>query len=105
MLFRNHPGYRVFISPASILGSIIPRIKGLALGGNFGFDQKHERGYPAASGRFICTTHSHHVFPEAFEQAGWDVVSAVSLWPTVTTVLFVADAGLIKVKRSSHHIP
>jgi hypothetical protein len=36
------------------------------------------------------------VLPKAFRQAGWDVVSVVSVWPTVTTALFVADAGLIK---------
>jgi hypothetical protein len=53
MLIRNHPGYRIFISPASILGSIVPRIKGFALGGNFGFDEKHERGCPVTFGRFI----------------------------------------------------
>jgi hypothetical protein len=97
MLIRNHPGYRVFISPASIFGSILPRIKGFRLGGNFGFDEKHERGCLVTFGQFVVRQ-VLTMLPKAFKQAGWDVVSAVSAWPTVTTALFVADAGLIKVK-------
>ncbi|KIM80206.1 hypothetical protein PILCRDRAFT_790075, partial [Piloderma croceum F 1598] len=81
---QNHTGYRVFINPASILSSIIPRIKGFTLGGNFAFDQKYE----------------------PFKQAGWDVVSVVSVWPAVVTTMFVADAALIKeITSSRHHWP
>jgi len=97
MLIRNYPGYRVFISPESILGIILPRIKGFTLGGNFVFDEKHERGCPLTFIQSIVL-HILTTLPKAFKQVGWDVVSAVSVWPTVTTMLFVADAGLIKVK-------
>jgi hypothetical protein len=45
----------VFISPASIFGSIAPRIKGFALGGNFLFDEKHERALPVPSGLLIIS--------------------------------------------------
>jgi len=56
-------------------------------------------GGPATFRRFIVR-HILTTLPKAFKEAGWDVVSAVSVWPTVTAALFVADAGLVKVKWS-----
>ncbi|KIM82712.1 hypothetical protein PILCRDRAFT_7625 [Piloderma croceum F 1598] len=78
---QNHPGYRVLLNPASVLGSISPEIRGIALGRS----------------NQIRNKHGH------FSRAGWDIISAVSVYPKVQTEFFLADAAAIKEVTSSRY--
>ncbi|KII87602.1 hypothetical protein PLICRDRAFT_54684 [Plicaturopsis crispa FD-325 SS-3] len=77
--FHNHPGYRTLIGQATLLGNMLPQIRYISLGRNFGFRAKHE----------------------AFLKAGWDVYASVSAWPRTRAVLVLADAAAIKEVTSS----
>ena len=50
---RNIPGYRVFLSPSSALGYILPRIPVICRGNNHFFEDKHAR-------TLICTGERRH---------------------------------------------
>ena len=50
---RNIPGYRVFLSPSSTLGFILPRIPVICRGNNHFFKDKHTR-------TLICTVERQH---------------------------------------------
>ncbi|KAF5322275.1 hypothetical protein D9619_001909 [Psilocybe cf. subviscida] len=75
---NHHPGIIVLLSPASILGNVLPRINYLCPGGNALFVDKYK----------------------PFEEAGCDVVSTSALLP-LRVALDIADAALIKEITSS----
>jgi cytochrome P450 len=75
---NHHPGSIHFLSPASILGNTLPRIKYFSPGGNAHFVDKHQ----------------------PFEDAGCDVLSTSALVP-FRVALDIADAALIKEITSS----
>ena len=52
---RNIPGYRVLLSPTSLLGLILPRIPFICRGNNHFFEDKHAR-------TLICTVEQHNWF-------------------------------------------
>jgi len=81
---QDHPGYRVLLNTASYLAATLHQTKGIA----FGFDNQ------------LRNKHS------SYEWAGWDSISVVSVFPRVTTELYLADAAAIKeVTLFRHRFP
>ncbi|THH17553.1 hypothetical protein EW146_g3277 [Bondarzewia mesenterica] len=70
----NLPGARVLISPSSLLGNIVPRIRPIAMGRNWLWTNKFQD----------------------FDNAGWDAFSVISVWPRARTTIYLADADAIK---------
>ncbi|KAF7983462.1 hypothetical protein HWV62_21746 [Athelia sp. TMB] len=68
-------GYRVLFPHQGFWGNVPPRIRGVCLGENHGMLNKHND----------------------YEQSGWDVLTVISAFPTITTQIHVADAEVIKV--------
>ena len=54
MCHRNHPGHRTLISTRSFLNSFLPKFKGITLGRNYIFDEKHKRQSFCFSASFGC---------------------------------------------------
>ncbi|KAJ3514323.1 hypothetical protein NLJ89_g2441 [Agrocybe chaxingu] len=75
----NHPGHRLLFSPASVLGSFLPKTKYVSLGQNHTFVSKHT----------------------VFEAAGCDIHSSVSIIPNIRTMIVLADPAAIKEVTSS----
>lgn len=76
---QYHPGKRALLSPASILGAALPKIRWISHGSNALFKEKHQ----------------------PFKSAGWDIISSVTIYPKVSTTMFLADATAIKEVSSS----
>ncbi|KAF9481511.1 cytochrome P450 [Pholiota conissans] len=76
---HNFPGRRLLFSPASLLGNFLPKIEYINAGRNQLFVFKHE----------------------PFEKVGWDIHSAISLFPSIRTAIVLADAQAIKEVTSS----
>ncbi|KAJ6462196.1 cytochrome P450 [Mycena sanguinolenta] len=70
----NHPGLRQALSPSTVLGNIVPRIRGLSAGPNRQWSTKHLD----------------------FEAHGWDGITNVSAWPRAQKSIMLADAAAIK---------
>jgi len=43
--FRNHPGHRTLFSPTSFISNFLPKVKGITLGSDHIFSNKHERQF------------------------------------------------------------
>ena len=110
---RNISGYRVFLSPTSALGYILPRIPVICRGNNHFFEDKHARA-------LICTDEwQHKLNPlcslwicwlgcDFHSQASLAVCATwtldllliqVSSFPKDEPTLVLADAAAIKVKN------
>ncbi|KAF8895567.1 cytochrome P450 [Infundibulicybe gibba] len=76
---QNHPGYRTIFYQAGAIGNILPPIRGIALGRNHTFINKHK----------------------VYSEVGWDIYGAISFWPQATASLMLADASAIKEVTSS----
>jgi len=76
---QYHPGKRALFSPVTILGALLPEIPWVSYGYNFLFTEKHQ----------------------AYESAGWDIYSSVTIYPNVGAGMFVADAAVIKEVTTS----
>ncbi|KAJ6474842.1 cytochrome P450 [Mycena sanguinolenta] len=70
----NHPGLRQALSTSTVLGNIVPRIRGLSAGRNRPWSTKHLD----------------------FEAHGWDGITNVSAWPRARKAILLADAAAIK---------
>ncbi|PPQ80143.1 hypothetical protein CVT25_001442 [Psilocybe cyanescens] len=71
---QNHPGLRQLFSPPSLFGLLLPKIKYLNQGRNALFLDKHQ----------------------VFVEAGWDIISSITIYPNNRTALLLADAAAIK---------
>ncbi|ETW77984.1 cytochrome P450 monooxygenase 13 [Heterobasidion irregulare TC 32-1] len=70
----GHPGVHTLVSPASVFGQILPRIRGLSVGRSRSWKSKFQD----------------------FQEAGWDAFTQISVWPRPSSHLFLADAAAIK---------
>ncbi|EIM88971.1 cytochrome P450 [Stereum hirsutum FP-91666 SS1] len=70
----NHPGSRQLVSNASVLGQILPRIRGISGGRHAIWREKHT----------------------IFQEAGWDGLANVSIIPRLRTQIWLSDAAAIK---------
>ncbi|KAJ7807793.1 cytochrome P450 [Mycena leptocephala] len=70
----NHPGLRQALSTSTILGNVVPRIRGLSAGRNRRWSRKHLD----------------------FEEHGWDGITEVGAWPRAQPAIVLADAAAIK---------
>ncbi|KAF9465378.1 cytochrome P450 [Collybia nuda] len=75
----DHPGYRIFFSQSSILSNFLPAIRGITPGSNHLFRNRHKM----------------------YEYFGWDIISAVSVWPWNSVTIYLADAAAIKEVTTS----
>lgn len=75
----NHPGYRTLLPMGTVLDYFLPRMRGIIPGSNHYFVTKHSM----------------------FEEAGWDIHTAVSFWPRPNTSIVLGDAAAIKEVGSS----
>ncbi|KDR79325.1 hypothetical protein GALMADRAFT_243295 [Galerina marginata CBS 339.88] len=76
---QNHPGQRFLVSNSSILGILLPKIRGVTSGRSHLFENKHE----------------------PFAAAGWDIHSSITIFPDGRTTIVLADAAAIKEVTSS----
>ncbi|KIJ22788.1 hypothetical protein M422DRAFT_57069 [Sphaerobolus stellatus SS14] len=73
---HNHPGLRICFTPTGIIGNILPRIPGIAIGAHWGMRRKHEGLYAPF---------------------GWDIVSIIGFYPKIRADFFIADPYAAKV--------
>ncbi|OAX42462.1 cytochrome P450 [Rhizopogon vinicolor AM-OR11-026] len=78
------PGYRTILGSTTILGNVLPQTPLLTLGHDHSWRLKHA----------------------PFAERGLDIISAVSFWPNVIGILWIADAQTIKdIVRSRGRFP
>ncbi|KZT39759.1 cytochrome P450 [Sistotremastrum suecicum HHB10207 ss-3] len=70
---RNWHGLRVLLNPVYTIGNVIPYLKGVSLGANWGWTMKHQ----------------------PFVENGWNVLSVVAAWPA-GAIYYVADADAVR---------
>ena len=109
---RNIPGYRVFLSPSSTLGFILPRIPVICRGNNHFFKDKHARTLICIVERqhswFCCRSlwicwlgcNVHSEISCLLYTPTHDLLTIqVSSFPNDEPTLVLADAAAIKVKN------
>ncbi|TFK44816.1 cytochrome P450 [Crucibulum laeve] len=76
---QNLPGYRTILSQSTVFANFLPGASGITPGRNHIFINKHN----------------------AFQYFGWDIISAIAVFPNSKPDLLLADAAAIKEVTSS----
>ena len=112
----NHPGSCKLLAPKGKLSFFLPAIPGFSLGGNYHFANKHDGDSKSEDPWCHIDQKSWPVFqyfkwdvysyvsclsPWGFFHSVTDAYYQISLWPSVKTSLFLADAAAIKVQSSA----